>query len=813
MTKILIGNPPVTTPQAALKEIDLDQVIKLVKTSKDLKNATEAVRRADSQERKILKRTTLPYVLPFKYSELVRNAKNFESAKFMFFEADHVKDLEQTIATLQDDATIRLLYRSVSGDGFKFLVELNNPITDTFYLRVYNVLRAAFNTKFNIQLDPANKDMARVQFLAHDSKVYYNPKSVSIDASQIIQRLQSYDAIPVDRSSRERQLVYSDKDIKRAIKYIRKHGYLDQQDEQLWWELSMSIASLGEDGRDYFLELSSDHPLYPEDTTAALNKRYDKFLEVWGNYHDEDRILNMNAFFNKIEKVFGFKAPRGDTTEGKSIELVLADKFAKKYKDLLLYDHSKAGKARTYGWYIWDGKAFKLSQKGEISDYYLALIAEEKKAALEAIKKEKEESEHLGAEKPKKEPVSEQDAPLGLAQIARAESRRFRDLTLTWAGEREGLGVLPDELDQDVELFNTLNGVINLRTGRLLKHSPAFKMTKISNTMYQKNAKCPNWEDFVMKISYNNADVAAYIQEAVGYSLTGHTSEQCLFFLYGIGANGKSTFLEGLNLIFGEYQLHANYETFTSLSRDGNSHSEDVVRLRSARLVVSSEINGNKSLNESVIKQITAGDVITARDLHSSSIEFKPTFKLWIAGNHKPKIHNFDRGIRRRIFIIPFEYTFSEKEVRPQHEVLDEFKQERSGILNWALEGAQRWFKNKRLTVPQIVSDTTQEYFLESNLIEQFINERCIVADDSKPETIGIGEEAKLLHAAYNQYADLLNEDRLGRNQFYKRLEELGFRRSMSAQQALMFRGIKLDQSAGVDQPLNSRTSGRSLPD
>jgi len=796
---LLYGSPPVTTVNAALTITTLDKVVALVKQDTKLKKATEQVRAAkDLSERKQLKRTLLPYILPFQYNKLTRNAKNFKQTDCMIFEADHVDLLKEKIDLIKKDNHIAFLYTSVSGDGFKFLVTLSTPITAEHHLRVYNVLRLMFNKRFGIILDPSSKDLARVQYLSYDPLCYVNKKSTPILVDEIIKHLEVFDQSPIDRKTYN-DFDYTDTDIKKAIAHARKSGYLDTKDEQTWWELSMSIASLGEEGREYFLLLSQDHPLYPEDTTKTLNKRYDKLLESWGNYHDEDHILNMNAFFNIMEKRYKFKSPRHKATGKKSVEFLLADKFTTRFRDTLLYDHSKAGKGRSYGWYIWDGKVFNLSKKGEISDFYLKFIEEEKKSAIEAAKKAKDAEAHLGGSD--EIPINiEQDGALSLARVAKAETRRLRDLTLMWAGERDGLGVLPEDLDKDIELFNVLNGVLNLRTGRLLEHSPLFKMTKISQVVYQKNSKCPTWEEFIQKISFNNTEIADYIQEAVGYSLTGHTSEQCLFFLYGTGANGKSTFLEGLKLIFGEYLIHANYETFTSFGRDGSSHSEDVVRLKGSRLVISTEINANKALNESIIKQITSGDTITARDLHSSSIEFAPTFKLWLAGNHKPKIQNFDLGIKRRIFIIPFEYKFTEEEIRPQYEVVTEFKQERSGILSWALEGARRWFKKQRLTVPQIVLDTTREYFLENNLIEQFLAERCIVHDKTKVETIGITEEAKSLYNAYLEFTNNLNEDRLGRNQFYSRLEELGYKRSMSTQQQLVFRGIKLKEDIATDQ-------------
>lgn len=800
---LLYGSPPVTVVNAPLTITTIEKIALLIKQDTGIKKATEKIRKSpDLSERKQLKRTLLPYILPFEYSTLIRNAKYFVKTDCMIFEADHVDNLDEKISAIKQDNHIALLYISVSGDGFKFLVPLSSAITNQHYLRVYNVLRLMFNKRFGIILDPSNKDLARVQYLSHDPKCYVNKKALPIQTDEIIKHLEIYDQAPTDRKTYIR-FDYTDDDIKKAIAYIRKHGYLEVKDEQTWWELSMSIASLGEGGREYFLLLSEDHPLYPEDTSKALNKRYDKLLEAWGNYYEEERILNMNAFFNIIEKKYKLKSPRHRVDDKKSIEFLLADKFTNQFRNILLYDHSKAGKGRTYGWYIWDGTVFNLSRKGEISDFYLRFIerekkltveaAKQKKLAVEAAKQKKDAEEHLGTPK-EILAISEEDQPLSLARIAKGETRRLRDITLTWAGERDGLGVLPDELDKDIELFNVLNGVLNLRTGRLLEHSPLFKMTKLSQVIYQKNSKCPNWEEFIQKISFNNTEIANYIQEAVGYSLTGHTSEQCLFFLYGIGANGKSTFLEGLKLILGDYQVHANYETFTSFGRDGSSHSEDVVRLRGSRLVISTEINANKALNESVIKQITSGDTITARDLHSSSIEFTPTFKLWIAGNHKPKIQNFDHGIKRRIFIIPFEYRFTESEIRPQYEVLNDFKQERSGILSWALEGGRRWFKKQHLTVPQLVLDTTREYFLENNLIEQFLAEKCLARNNSVVETIQLVEEAKNLYAAYLEFTNNLNEDRLGRNQFYSRLEELGYKRSMSTSQQLIFRGLKLKE-------------------
>lgn len=798
MIKFLYGTPPVTEKKL-LTTKSLAEVVKEIKSDKELKNTTLSIRKAPEEERAQLKKTLLPYILPYNYSMPQRSAKYFISANCLMFETDHVENVDDVIAELKKNPHVLLLYRSVSNDGFKVLINCNTEVDKTYFKRVYNVVKLDLTSQYNVIFDPSSNDLVRVQFLSYDPSVYYNPKASPYDVSTVIKRLRLFDSTPTYKTGTKREVYYSAQDITDAINYIRENGFLEMRDEPLWWRLSMSLASLGEEGRDFFIQLSSNHPLYPNDTPKKLNKMYDQFLRTWGLYHDEHRLLNINSFFATIEKTFGYK-PLKQQSSTRNLELVLTDKFVKKYRDVLLFDHSKTGRAKTYGWYIYNDGVFTLSQKGEISDYYLSMLEEEKEKTLAAEKQGKVI----------KTDIDTSERLLTLAEIARAESRRFRDLTLTWAGEREGLGALPDEFDADNALLNVINGVINLEDGKLLPHSPAYKMTKHSPVVYQENAKCPTWESFVNKICYNNKEMVSYIQEAVGYSLTGYTSEQCLFFLYGIGANGKSTFLEGLKLIFGDYLIHANYETFTNLNRDGNSHSEDIVRLKGARLVVSSEINSNKSLNESMIKQITAGDTITARDLHSSSIEFKPTFKLWIAGNHKPTIHNFDKGIQRRLFIIPFEYVFQESEIRPQHEVLKEFEEEKSGILTWAIEGAKRWIKRKKLLIPQVVSEATSEYFLENNLIAQFLLDSCITKEDN-PTNASLMEEAKNLYQAYIAFTDRLNETRLGRNHFYKKLEELGYKRTMSSQQALSFKGVKLKDEAKAQAQEDSEPAYKNL--
>lgn len=757
---MLFGKAPVLDNNSKLQKITLTKIVNLIKTDKKLKEATTEVRKSkDKTERNKLKRTTLDYIIPFNYSKLIRSQENFESAEYMIFESDGVEDPHKEITRIKKDPRIVMAYTSVSNNGFKFMIKLNQKIESQYYYRSYMYFQQMFNDQFGIELDPANNDMARVQFLCHDPKVYYNVKAKAVDVKEIIYQLQILD--DSNESSYIPELIYDVDEIPKAIAHMHKKGYHEMQDESLWWKLSMALASLGEDGREYFLQLSCDHPLYPKDTEKTMNKKFDYLIEQYGRYHNEDRLLTINSFFSIAKNKFDYKIKK---TSKRAIELLLANEFYNEYEDTLIYDHSRLSAGKLYSWFIWDGRVYTSADKGQVANLYVKFL-EKKKHEIIKNNKGKDEEEIKEREK-----ELSSYGELTLSNISRAESRRFRDLTLDWASTKPKFAIKPDELDTDLDLFNTQSGIIDLKTNKVMPHDQRYRMTKLSPVNHVKKSKCHNWEQFIDKIFFGNSNIINYVQEAIGYSLTGYTTEQCLFFLYGTGANGKSTFLEAIKHIMGEYSLHANYETFTNINRDGSGHSEDIVRLRGSRMVSTTEINTNKPINESLIKSMTGGDMITARALHASSIEFTPHFKLWIAGNHKPKLTNFDIGIRRRFHIIPFNYRFRSDEIRPQTEVLNEFKEEASGILNWMLEGAQRWYKRGRLVLPVEVEEETQKYFKESNFIEQFLDDVC----DISPT---VSSSALNMYQKYYEYSNENHEQPLGRNKFYGRLEELGFTR------------------------------------
>ncbi len=324
-------------------------------------------------------------------------------------------------------------------------------------------------------------------------------------------------------------------------------------------------------------------------------------------------------------------------------------------------------------------------------------------------------------------------------------------------------------LDQGRYLFNVTNGTIDIETGKCTRPNPADYLTKQSRFIYDRNAGCPTWEKFLMQIMDNDAALIRFIQKAVGYSLTGDVSEQCLFILWGTGANGKSTFLNVLQHMFADYAGSTGTETFMKKSSE---QSNDIARLRGLRFVTTSEVEQGKAMSESLIKQITGEDALTARFLYGEYFTFRPTFKIFMATNHKPRIKGADNGIWRRIKLIPFNVTIP-AEQRDKN-LTEKLLSEGSGILNWALEGYQLW-KKEGLTEPDAIKNANEEYRYDMDSVGSFISETMMVNASGEWRL-----PTKKLYETYCKWCQKNNERQMSQKGLAIRLQEKGFKRGCS---------------------------------
>ena len=278
----------------------------------------------------------------------------------------------------------------------------------------------------------------------------------------------------------------------------------------------------------------------------------------------------------------------------------------------------------------------------------------------------------------------------------------------------------PALFDSDPLLLGVSNGVVDLRTGQFREGRKEDYITKQAGTAFDAEATCPIWRKFLRRVLETD-DLVTFIRRAVGYTLTGAISEQCLFFLYGTGQNGKSTFAECLKHLFGDYVVKATTTLYT-IDRYGKEPVTEIARLVGKRLVTGSETEEGSRLAESRVKDITGGDTLTGRELYCTAFNFAPTHKLWIYGNHLPDVRGNDDGIWRRIKLIPFRVQIPSEEKDP--DLLNKLIGELPGVLNWALKGCREWRKSG-LGVPPVVVEATAEYREEEDEIGEFLAQRC----------------------------------------------------------------------------------------
>jgi putative DNA primase/helicase len=273
------------------------------------------------------------------------------------------------------------------------------------------------------------------------------------------------------------------------------------------------------------------------------------------------------------------------------------------------------------------------------------------------------------------------------------------------------------QLDPHPMFLSCVNGTIDLDRAALLDHDPEHLITGATEIIYNPDAPCPTWDRFMSEICDGDIDLVAYLQRAVGYSLTARVEEQCLFFLYGNGANGKSTFLAVLQRMLGDYATTCSADLI--LTKRHEQHPTAIAQLFGKRLAIVGEVDDGRSWDEATVKNLTGSDVITARRMREDAWTFEPRHKLWIAGNYRPGVRGVDNGIWRRMRLIPFTASFRGREDR---DLMRKLTLELPGILAWAVRGAQQWARHG-LETPARVQAETDEYRAEQDFFRAFMEE------------------------------------------------------------------------------------------
>jgi putative DNA primase/helicase len=418
----------------------------------------------------------------------------------------------------------------------------------------------------------------------------------------------------------------------------------------------------------------------------------------------------------------------------------------------------------TFGkWLFWDGARWAFDEDGQI---YRFAKQTAKSLYEEAVREPNDDRRRALAK-----------------HAANSENASRIEAMIRLAWSEPGVSLQPAALDADDWSLNVHNGTLDLKTGALRRARESDFNTKRASVAFDPNAVCPSWERFVLEVMGGDVELVSYLQRALGYSLTGNTSEQCVFFLHGFGANGKSTLLNTVRTLLGDYAMNCPAETLM-VKREGGI-SNDIARLRGARFVAASETEDGHRLAESLLKQLTGGDAVTARFLHQEFFDFIPRFKIFLAANHKPIISGGDHGIWRRIHLIPFEVTFPEG-ARDVH-LGDKLSLESPGILNWMLDGLAA-YQREGLKLPMAARSATDQYRTEMDVIGQWIDERCT----REPSA---ATQASTLFVDFDLWARLNGRRQTTSMRFYQKLTEQGFRKVKSS--AMYYQGLALKPSAG----------------
>jgi putative DNA primase/helicase len=404
----------------------------------------------------------------------------------------------------------------------------------------------------------------------------------------------------------------------------------------------------------------------------------------------------------KIARSIGRKAPA--TLTGPLTTDALADLFLRLFGNDVLYLDAEGKSGR---WLVWDGTRWKRDRRRYV-EHLVREVTQELFASLADPATKPTDAEYAKA----------------LEKFARQSAEQFRREQLVRnLRSRPELARGPEDFDRARHLLTVANGTLDLTTGRLLPHKREDYITRAVPVAYDPSATCPRWLRFLKRV-VPQPEVRAFLQRAVGYSLTGDVTEHCLFFLYGRGRNGKTTFLEALGALVPEHAVHLPFDTLLKGGPTNEQHRH-LARLEGARVIIATEPSKGKAFDEAALKQLTGGDRRARRRLYQEGDEYAPTDKFWLAGNHQPDVHDQTLAMWERIHCVAFAVTIPRQE---RDKALDrKLRAELPGILAWAVRGCLAWARDG-LAPPSAVRKATRAYREETDVVGAFI-EACATPD------------------------------------------------------------------------------------
>ena len=486
-----------------------------------------------------------------------------------------------------------------------------------------------------------------------------------------------------------------------------------------WLDVGMALHQQEAGNTDWYAlwdEWSATSAKYPGQ--GGKDGTYTK----WQSFHaDKPGGITMRSILRQAEDN-GWRRP--ESVEGARLEAG-GDEYPDLTHDGLALDlgrnwgwNDRARYVATWGkWMFWTGTRWEPDERRvcmtEVRDFLRGVANDlERWAAQRALRQNNADDADKIRNRAAREAKLLRQAPTHAAVESTARSNRE-------------LAASAGQWDGDLDLLGTPAGVLELQTGTLRPARREDYITK-HTAVGPADGEPRLWLQFLHTAMQGDTEMVGFLQRLCGYTLTGHTREHKLPFLFGPGGNGKSVFANTLHAILKDYAARAPAEAF--LSSRGERHPTDLAGMQGARLVVGSELPAGRAWNESAIKDLTGGDPITARFMRQDFFTYNPQFTLLIVGNHQPSIGAVDDAMRRRVLLIPF--TAKIPKDQRDRRLEEKLRVEHGGILRWMAEGAVQWYAHG-LQVPQTVLDATEDYLEAEDVLGQFIAE-ALEADPHK---------------------------------------------------------------------------------
>jgi putative DNA primase/helicase len=491
----------------------------------------------------------------------------------------------------------------------------------------------------------------------------------------------------------------------------------------------------------------------------------------------------LNRLYDRLATIpWKMPAPRKANGAFYLTDMGNAERLAERYGHAIRYCHERKS------WLVWNGMVWEWDTGAKIG-----ILA---KLTVRSIY-------HEAANEDDKERRSD------IASHAKkSESDHRINAMINLTRSEPGIPIEPIELDTNPWALNCLNGTLDLKTGKLLRHNPEDLNTIIIPVAYDPEAQCPMWLEFIKWATSEDTELATYLQRALGYSLTGDISEQIMFFLFGLGMNGKSTLTMTIRSLMAGYGIRLDADDLMIKDRKSSGPKESLANLFKRRYVLGSEVRDGRRLDVGQLKDWTGGETVKADRKYEHQFEFMPSFKLWLYGNKKPTIADNSLAVWRRVKMIEFKQRVPDDKIDKR--LAEKLEAELPGILAWAVRGCLDW-QNEGFNDAKAVRDATETYRHEQDALRDYIDDHC----STEPSDKVLKSE---LRRDYEAWCIENKVDTINQRPFKAALEERGITSIRGTANKAYWKGIRLlseKEMADRDRhqaEIEAKTSDEKLP-